>query len=387
MRILHTADWHLGKTLEGRSRLPEQEAVIDEIVEIVQKENIDVVLLAGDAFDTVNPPADAEKLFYESLSRLSDHGKRHVVVIAGNHDHPGRLSAAAPIAAKHAITLLGFPTDVVQRLYVPKTSETLIVAALPYPSESRLNELLSDECDETLLRARYDERIRAIFAKMNASFQEDAVNIAMSHLYVAGGATCDSERPIELGGAYTVSPASFPQRAQYVALGHLHRPQDVKHAVMPARYSGSPLAYSFSEAGYSKSVTIVDVQPRCAPVISECWLSKGRPLVKWKATEGLAQVYRWIEEGRDRGAWIDLEIDVEQSLTLEETHRLRKCYDGFVHIRPNYLKKDDVVREVRTDVPIETLFTRFYERQTGGGKPSEELVQLFLQLVAEEDER
>ncbi len=86
-------------------------------------------------------------------------------------------------------------------------------------------------------------------------------------------------------------------------------------------------------------MTIVDVQPRSAPAISECWLSKGRPLVKWKATEGLAQVYRWIEEGRDRGAWIDLEIDVEQSLTLEETHRLRKLYDGFVHIRPNYLKR------------------------------------------------
>ncbi|MFY4614596.1 metallophosphoesterase family protein, partial [Escherichia coli] len=118
-----------------------------------------------------------------------------------------------------------------------------------------------------------------------------------------------------------MSPASFPAQAQYVALGHLHRPQDVKHAVMPARYSGSPLAYSFSEAGYSKSVTIIDVQPRCTPIISEYLLSKGRPLVRWKATEGLAQVYRWIEEGRDRGAWIDLEIDVEQSLTLEETHR------------------------------------------------------------------
>ncbi|KFZ42538.1 exonuclease sbcCD subunit D [Anoxybacillus flavithermus] len=387
MRILHTADWHLGKTLEGRSRLPEQEAVIDEIVEIVQKENIDVVLLAGDAFDTVNPPADAEKLFYEALSRLSDYGKRHVVVIAGNHDHPGRLSAAAPIANMHAITLLGFPTDRVQQIHVPSSDETLMIGALPYPSESRLNELLAEECDEALLRARYDERIRAIFAKMNKSFREDAVNIAMSHLYVAGGATCDSERPIELGGAYTVSPASFPASAQYVALGHLHRPQDVKHAAMPARYSGSPLAYSFSEAGYSKSVTIIDVQPCCTPVISEYLLSKGRPLVKWRATDGLAQVYRWIEEGRDRGAWIDLEIDVEQSLTLEETHRLRKLYDGFVHIRPNYLKKEEIIREAHTDVPIETLFTRFYERQTGGGKPSEELVQLFLQLVAEEDEQ
>ncbi|WP_027408996.1 exonuclease SbcCD subunit D [Anoxybacteroides tepidamans] len=385
MRILHTADWHLGKTLEGRSRLREQEQFIDEMVAIVEEENIDVVLMAGDAFDSVNPPAAAEQLFYEGIARLSNDGQRPVVVIAGNHDHPDRLAAASMLAVRHSITLLGFPTNQVQEIYVPSCEETLMLGALPYPSESRLLQLLASENDEKQLRKGYDEKVGEIFAAMNASFRHDTVNIAMSHLYVAGGATSDSERPIEVGGAYTVSAERFPSRAQYVALGHLHRPQNVKRASMPARYSGSPLAYSFSEAGYTKSVTIIDVHPGKEANALEIPLSSGRPLVRWKATEGIAQVYRWLEEGKDRNAWIDLEITVEHSLTLEEIHRLRKLYDGFIYIRPKFLTKEEVVQEMREHVPIEILFQRFYEKQTGGAKPTDELVRLFLELLVDED--
>lgn len=385
MRVLHTADWHLGKTLEGRSRFREQEQFIDELVSIVEQEQIDAVLLAGDAFDTVNPPAAAEQLFYESLARLSDGGRRPVAVIAGNHDHPDRLTAASVLAATHSIILLGLPTIEVQTIYVPSCDETMVLAALPYPSESRLSQLLAAEGDEQQLRNRYDEKIGELFAAMNKQFRTDAVNIAMSHLYVAGGATSDSERPIEVGGAYTVSPERFPKDAQYVALGHLHRPQNVKHALQPARYSGSPLAYSFSEAGYAKSVTIVDVKPGQPANVLEIPLSSGRPLVKWKATEGIAQVYRWLDEGRDRNAWIDLEIYVEHSLTLEDIQRLRKRHEGFVYIRPHFLQKEEFAWEMRENVPMETLFERFYEKQTGGAKPTAELVRLFMELLAEED--
>ncbi|MCZ0755388.1 exonuclease SbcCD subunit D [Anoxybacillus sp. J5B_2022] len=385
MRVLHTADWHLGKTLEGRSRFREQEQFIDELVSIVEQEQIDAVLLAGDAFDTVNPPAAAEQLFYESLARLSDGGRRPVAVIAGNHDHPDRLTAASVLAATHSIILLGLPTIEVQTIYVPSCDETMVLAALPYPSESRLSQLLAAEGDEQQLRNRYDEKIGELFAAMNKQFRADAVNIAMSHLYVAGGATSDSERPIEVGGAYTVSPERFPKDAQYVALGHLHRPQNVKHALQPARYSGSPLAYSFSEAGYAKSVTIVDVKPGQPANVLEIPLSSGRPLVKWKATEGIAQVYRWLDEGRDRNAWIDLEIYVEHSLTLEDIQRLRKRHEGFVYIRPHFLQKEEFAWEMRENVPMETLFERFYEKQTGGAKPTAELVRLFMELLAEED--
>lgn len=384
MRILHTADWHLGKTLEGRSRLPEQEQFLDELERIVNDEKIDVVLMAGDAFDTVNPPAKAEQLFYDSLSRLSDKGKRPVVVISGNHDNPDRLSAASPIAYDSNIHLIGYPSAEV--LSIPVKDEQLNVAALAYPSEARLEQLLSEVHDEILLRDHYDEKIRDLFQKMTEGFSVDAVNVAMSHLYVAGGSSTDSERPIEVGGAYTVRATSLPESAQYVALGHLHRPQNVKKALTNARYSGSPLAYSFSESGYAKSVSIIDVHPKEEANVSEVFLSSGKPLVKWKAQEGLQQVYRWIDEGKDRNAWIDLEIQLTDQLSIEEIHRLRKAHEGFVHIRPIFEHEMERFESTKKEqLPIDEVFKRFYAKQTGGAEANPELVQLFLSLIHEEE--
>ena len=334
MRILHTADWHLGKTLEGRSRLLEQEEFLDELYEIVTDQQVDVVLMAGDAFDTVNPPALAEQLFYESLSRLSDKGKRQIIVIAGNHDNPERLVAAKSIASSQGITLIGNPRTNGLQLWVPTCEQDLHIAALPYPSESRLKELLEESQAEEALRLKYDERIKELFQQMTHGFRPDTVNIAMSHLFIAGGESTDSERPIQVGGAYTVSPSSLPQQAQYVALGHLHRPQTMVKAQTIARYSGSPLAYSFSEAGYAKSVTLIEIQPGKAAEWQEIYLRSGKPLVRWKAAEGVQQVYQWLDEGRDKLAWIDLEIHLKHALSIEEIHRLRKLHAGFVQIRP-----------------------------------------------------
>ncbi|MCY8498867.1 exonuclease SbcCD subunit D [Bacillus atrophaeus] len=387
MRILHTADWHLGKTLEGRSRLNEQAEFLEELNRIVKEEKIDAVVMAGDAFDTVNPPALAEQLFYESLSALSDRGKRPVVVIAGNHDNPDRLSAASPLTTEHGIHLIGYPKTEPVHIEVPSADEFLAVAALAYPSEARLNEVLSDTFEEKLLRDHYDIKIRQAFEHMSRQCQKGAVKIAASHLYVAGGNQTDSERPIEVGGAYTVAAESLPADAAYVALGHLHRPQTIKRAKTLARYSGSPLAYSFSEAGYAKSVTVVEAGPAGKATWKEIFLSSGKPLVKWKAANGLSEVYSWLEEGRDTNAWIDLEIRVTDQLSLEEIHRLRKSHPGFIHIRPIFEEKNTAAEPIEIEhASIEDRFKKFYEKQTGGAVPDEEMVKLFLELASGADD-
>ncbi|MEK3805743.1 exonuclease SbcCD subunit D [Bacillus sp. FSL H8-0547] len=385
MRILHTADWHLGRTLEGRSRLEEQAQFLDELSLIAADEKADAIIMAGDVFDTVNPPAAAEQLFYESISRLSDKGNRPVVVIAGNHDNPERVQAASPLADTQGIYLVGYPTADVLTIDVPSAGQTMAMAALAYPSEARLKEVLSDTHDEILLRNSYDERIRDLFAVMAGKFRKDTVNLAMSHIYVAGGSSTDSERPIEVGGAYTVAASSLPELAQYTALGHLHRPQTLKRASSVARYSGSPLAYSFSESGYAKSVTMVEADPGGQAQVSEILLSSGKPLVKWRAQEGLHQVHQWLDEGKDRLAWIDLEVHLKDTLSLEEIHRLRKSHPGFVHIRPVFEKNmNEEIRESRANLPIHELFTRFYEKQTGGAQPDGETMKLFLDMVHDE---
>ncbi|MEK8129418.1 exonuclease SbcCD subunit D [Paenibacillus filicis] len=388
MRILHTADWHLGRTLEGRSRLAEQEAFIDELAAIVSDRQIDLVLLAGDVYDSVNPPAAAEQLFYEALARLSDQGRRPVYVIAGNHDHPDRLAAAAPLADKLGVKLIGLPEPRVHRIDVARTGESAVLFALPYPSESRLKELLTEEADESVLRAAYSDRVRHIAQEQARHFGPDTVNLLMSHLYVMGGKETESERPIQVGGAYTVDASALSVGASYAALGHLHRPQQQTSGDCLLRYSGSPLAYSFSEAGQAKSVTIIEIKPGGEPVLEELYLSCGRPLVTWTARGGLAEVQRWLEEGKDATAWIDLEVHLQEMISLEQIHRLRQEREGLIHIRPLYPElqtEAETVLQV-AKVPMDELFRRFYERQTGGAQPEAELTRLFLELLADEEE-
>lgn len=385
MRILHTGDWHLGRTLEGRSRLTEQEAFLDELVQIVKDQQVDLVLMAGDVYDSVNPPAAAEAMFYDAAARLTETGC-HLAVIAGNHDQPERVAAVSPLVARRGISLVGLPVPEAITVPVPRTGETAVIAALPYPSEARLSELLAGDADESELRLAYSAKVGMLMRQLAGAFRPDTVNLAMSHIYVLGGVESDSERPIQVGGAYTVDPSALDIGAQYTALGHLHRPQAVKGAGL-TRYSGSPLAYSFSEAGQAKSVMLLDAVPGKEPILEELYLSSGRPLVRWSCRGGLAEAYRWLEEGRDANAFIDLEISLTEAMALSDIQALRKAHDGIVHIRPVYpgreLQEELASRE---SVPVHELFRKFYQRQTGGAEPEEELVELFMSLVSEEED-
>ncbi|MGC7846977.1 exonuclease SbcCD subunit D [Desulforudis sp. 1088] len=405
MRFLHTSDWHLGRTLEGRSRQDEQEEFSQELCRLADDEKIDAVLVAGDVFDTFNPSSAAEQLFYDTLDQLAAGGRRAVVVIAGNHDSPERLVAASPLARRHGIVLLGLPDDQPPvapgagldnvsvlaggaswlELAVPGCDHTAVILALPYPSEARLGELLQEPLDdEAALQQAYSAKIRRLFGRLTANYRPDTVNIAMSHMFVQGGRTSDSERPVfSLGGANTVLPEDLPGGAQYVALGHLHRPQAVSRRAAVCRYAGAPLAYSFSEAGQAKSVAVVDVQPGRPAVVREVPLTGGRPLVRWQAAEGLDQVYRWLDEGRDPRAWIDLEVTVGGPLSLQEVHELRRACARFVHIRAVYPElQRDRQAESRAGLPVDQLFKRFYARKYGT-EPDGQLVALFLEMLGE----
>ncbi|RYM06150.1 exonuclease SbcCD subunit D [Sporolactobacillus sp. THM7-7] len=386
MRILHTADWHLGRTLEGRSRDDEQEAVMDEICRIAESEQADAVLMAGDVFDTVNPPAASEALFYETAERLSNGGKRPLIVIAGNHDSPDRLEASRPLAGRQGITIVGRPVAAPIILPVKRTAERLMLSCIPYPSESRLNECLSEMNEEAAIQEAYNDRLAYLFREHARRFSKETVNVLMTHVFTDGGKESDSERPIQVGGAYTVFPSSFPSGAQYVALGHLHRPQTVDKAPTVTRYAGAPLAYSFSESGQSKSVTMIDVHPGKSADVNEICLSAGHPLVKWRAENGLEEVWQWINEGRDRGAWIDLEICLNEAMNMHDIQALRKAYDHFVGIRPVYSNNSGKEPSAgRSGLPIDQLFIRFYRKQMNGAEPSADLVRLFLRLIQEDD--
>ncbi|WP_407305749.1 exonuclease SbcCD subunit D [Desulfosporosinus sp. SB140] len=266
-------------------------------------------------------------------------------------------------------------------LHIPSCPDPAIVALMPYPSEARLNEVLNESLDEEILRQEYSKRVQELFAVFSQPFRPDAVNLAMSHIFVRGGMQSESERPIQLGSAPTVEVEAMPPSAQYVALGHLHRPQAVKGTTVPTRYSGSPLAYSFSETGYAKSVVLIEGFPGQPIRTREIFLRSGFPLVKWQAKEGLAQVQRWIDEGKDLQAWIDLEVHVTSALNPQDIHGLRRQRERLVNIRPVFPETERISLEARSKLPLDELFCKFYQDKTGGAEPDQELVSLFLTLI------
>jgi len=372
----------------------------------VEEQDIDLVLVAGDIYDTYNPSAAAEELFYDAVDRLNDKGRRAVVVIAGNHDNPERLCAASPLAYKNGIILLGYPGSDAGlyktspgnikiadsgpgwlELCVPGCGHNAVIITLPYPSESRLEEVLSKQADEEIMQKAYSEKIGSIFSSLSRKFRNDTVNLIVGHIFIRGGKESDSERTLQVGGALTVEPEILPPNTHFVALGHLHRPQEIRNAPCPVFYSGSPLAYSFSEAGHSKAVYIVDAIPGEKADIRPLYLDCGKPLRRWIAEEGIAQAIKWCEEGRDMNAWIDLEIVTDRILTLEEQKTLRTLHPGIVNIRPR-LKTETVDGESyrsREGKKIDELFRDFYSFKMQAEIP-DELMSAFIEIINDEDE-
>jgi len=405
MRILHTSDWHLGKTLESVSRIGEQREFIDCLCRTVEEQDINLVLVAGDIYDTYNPPAAAEELFYCAVDRLAGKGKRAVVVIAGNHDNPERLCAASPLAYKNGIILLGYPGSDASvykgasgtvktvdggpgwiELSVPGCEYNAVIITLPYPSESRLEELVSQQAEENMLQKAYSEKIGSIFSTLSSKFRDDTVNLAVGHLFIRGGKESESERTLQIGGALTVDPSGLPSNAHYIGLGHLHRPQEIKDAPCPAYYAGSPLAYSFSEADYSKAVYIIDAVPREKAKVTPVYLDCGKPLRRWIAEKGIGQALEWCEAGRDSNAWIDLEIVADRALTLEEQKKLRSLHQGIINIRPR-LKTEasqELFPDRREGRKIDELFRDYYKYRMGTEIP-EDLMKVFLEVLNSED--
>ncbi|MEQ1502167.1 MAG: exonuclease subunit SbcD [Myxococcota bacterium] len=398
MRILHTSDWHLGRTLHGHSRAAEHEAFLDELVDVAT--DVDLVLISGDVFETTNPPIEAEELLFDALARLGDGGRRAVVVIAGNHDSPDRLKAPGPLTASHAVWILGRPGDVPRprrpsepgvRLAEGRPSvlvldlpcgERAVVAAVPYPSEARLRQMLSPVLDERSVQAAYEQRIAGLFAELSASFRPEAVNLATSHLAVSSCMPSSSERAL-IGGAWQVAGSVLPAGAQYTALGHLHLAQQVPDAPSLARYAGAPLAMRFSERDFPRNHVLIDVAPGGAPAVELVPISAGRPLVEW-TVQSLEEVERGVADGLHPNAFVDLRLRVDARLTHAEVARIKRLPRDFVRIRT--ILPESVVTPLldparRRELPLNDLFTAFYRDQTGH-EPEAELTTLLLELAS-----
>lgn len=250
MRLLHTADWHLGRSLNGASFLEEQAALLSgQFFDILRDTRPDALLLAGDVFDRAIPPAEAVELLDDILRRVVLDHRVPVVLIPGNHDEARRLAFGAPLLRGAGLFIVDSARGEAIRL--PDAHGEVTVCAAGYASPLLLATLFAPEAV-----ADHDAGFGCICRHLRALCDPAARSVLVAHAFVAGGAESESERQLAVGGAKAVSPARF-EGFHYVALGHLHRPQSLAEGRI--RYSGSPLAYSFGEAGQEKSVTLVEL--------------------------------------------------------------------------------------------------------------------------------
>jgi len=264
VRILHTSDWHLGRAIRRQSRQPEFERVLADVVRIAREERVDVVLIAGDVYDSFAPPADAEKLAYETIGEIVRDGAQ-VVMIAGNHDSSSHMDAIAGLLRMVGVHCAGVAhTDPAQAVIsVPSRdgSETAAIATLPWVPERRALQF------ETLfeggegVRTEYRKVLEAIIRQRIAALPNDAVRIFLGHILIDGSeiGPGGGERKLHIGHTFAVDASCFPDTASYVALGHVHKLQRLS-AASPTFYSGSLLRLDFGEGGQTKYVNIVDVK-------------------------------------------------------------------------------------------------------------------------------
>jgi DNA repair protein SbcD/Mre11 len=270
MRLLHTADWHLGQKFIGQNRDAEQRMALDWLLQVIEAERIEVLIVAGDIFDVHNPPVDAEDLYYGFLTRLRDTGCRHVVIIAGNHDSPARLQAPRGVLKALQIYVVGAVTgrldDLLLTLNAPDGTPELRVAAIPFLRDRDFRLTTPDESTEARIKNIQEGigRYYAEAAEVLSALEPRVPILATGHLFASGASANEEQHNIYLGNLDNIRAEQFPAAFDYVSLGHIHRAQTVgKQARI--RYSGSLIPLSFSELDHPKCVLYVEMGPASSP--------------------------------------------------------------------------------------------------------------------------
>ncbi|HET8661348.1 MAG TPA: exonuclease SbcCD subunit D [Micromonosporaceae bacterium] len=313
MKILHTSDWHVGKVLKGYPRTDEHKAVLAEVVGIARAERPDLVLVAGDLFDTAAPTPEAKRIVTRALSALRGTGAE-VVAIGGNHDNGAELDALRPWAQAAGVTLRGTVRSAAEHVLTGTTAdgEAWRLVALPFLSQryavraTEMFELTAAEATQT-----YADHVARLLAVLCAGFTAGTVNLVTAHLTVVGAKTGGGEREAQTVQSYAVPATVFPSGAHYVALGHLHRRQQIP-GPCPVHYCGSPLAVDFGEEENTPSVSIVEVTADTPAKVREVPVSAATPLRTVRG--GLAELST-VDAGE---AWLRVYVREQPRAGLRE---------------------------------------------------------------------
>ena len=367
MRFLHTGDWHVGKTLRGRSRADEHRAVLAEIADIADDREVDAVLVAGDLFDTAAPGPESEEIVYDILLRLAR--ERTVIAIAGNHDNPNRFHAVRPLLGLGnviALPRVARPGDGgVVEVSTP-SGQRARIALLPFVSQRgivKAEALMTKDADEHA--GAYAERLATVLSQLSGEADPSAVNLVLAHAMVHGGTMGGGERSAHTVFQYSIPTAAFPADYHYVALGHLHRAQQLRDQP-PICYSGSPLQLDFGETADAKSVTIVEAEPGQPARVEQVPLSAGRRLRRISGSMAS------LEESADSAGDDFLLVEVQESPRPGLADDVRDLLPNAVEVRVRAAESgpDGPTRGGRAP---QELFHEYLEDLGAGNERVEEL--------------
>ena len=383
MKIIHTADWHIGQRLHERSRLDEHAQFLDWLLDTIQEHHVQLLLVSGDIFDTSLPSADATNLYYRFLYRLFNETDAYAVITAGNHDSARHLEAPREFLKMGRIHVVGLATEARECVFpFPPDDPRVMVAAVPYLSESDLRHLSYET--EAERNERYREWLKAFYADCAACMPAELPKILMGHLFVQGGQVTDSERNIQIGGATAIHASDFPDDVSYVALGHLHRPQAITGTAYPIRYSGSPIPLRFNETGYRKSVYLLELSENGRrirdegieiPIFKElCTVTGDEESVLWEAS---------IQTWTDKYIYVKLTLDTPRIGISDEIRQVFSDRGGEVLAVEVELPETTPGPEVSVEDmkhPKE-VFEQFHKTRFEGEPPDESLTRTFNELV------
>lgn len=385
MRFLHTGDWHLGKALRHRRRDDEFQAALWEVLDIARYERVDCLLVAGDVFDSVVPPPEAEHLAFEFFRELAGAGIP-AIIVGGNHDHPRRMDAFGRVLELLGIRILGEAVPAsrggIVQLPSRDREQAATIALLPWISERRARTFEGLALGQGM--AEYAERVALFMASLARHFSDDTANVLVAHVMVDGalvGGEAAGERPLHIGRTYAVPPQRLP-RADYVALGHVHRHQRVKNSPTPAVYAGSLLQLDFGEEGQQKGVVIAEVEPgRGLTRMEHVPLSKVRQLRSVGRPERplpLAEALRLGDSPDLRDAYLRLYVRVDQPFP-GLAQQVRDALPNAVEVVPVYDRRVEDSRPCLEGLTPAQLLA-LYHREAYGAEPSPEMLELFQQL-------
>jgi exonuclease SbcD len=412
MRILHVSDLHLGRSLGDLSREPEQRALINELVEAADAHDVALTLIAGDVFDAFSPPAWAEDLFFELIDGLAAGGTRAVAVISGNHDSGLRLAAAEPLARRLGIILAGEVGEPIRgydggggrvrvapvgpqvaRIEVPGAEAPILLGLLPFLSEARVTreDNGASLADVHIASSRYAEVLAREIAARAAPRAPGAARVLMMHQFVTGGTSSDSERRLRVGALSDLDVGAIPAGLDYIALGHLHRPQEIAFAASRAVYAGSPIAYS--EAGQAKRAVLVEITPGQPAQIKSVPLSSGRPLEIWPV-KSLEEAMALAAEAELRSPIVEVRADLGRRLHPTDGDALFSLGHGSAPFMPGVTvvavrdlhdpSRYELAASAAGELPeleVEELFCELWTRKHGGAPDEETVAELMSALL------